>query len=107
MSKLLSSFFCILLISCLTQAQTLKIIPVPVKAEAMQGTFSISPDTKIVVSAPGAEKSAAFLNDYLKRFYGFELKTSKDKTGNAIDLSVTNASGNSIPGAYNMKVSSN
>ena len=105
MSKLLSFVFCILMISCLAQTQTLNIIPAPARAEAMQGTFSISPDTKIIFSAAGAEKSAAFLNDYLKKFYGFELKTTKKKTDNAIELTLTHSSNNSIPGAYNMNVS--
>ena len=104
MYKLLSAVFCMLIISGLTQAQTLNIIPAPVKAEAIQGTFFISPDTKIILSKPGTDKSATFLNDYLKKFYGFELGTTKKKTANAIDLSLTHASNNAIPGAYNMNV---
>ena len=46
------------------------------------------------------------INDYLKKFYGFELKTAKKKSGNAVDLSLTHASNGAIPGAYNMNVNS-
>ncbi|HEX5154960.1 MAG TPA: beta-N-acetylhexosaminidase [Parafilimonas sp.] len=100
----------ILVFVCLTTlcfSQSLKIIPQPVNAEVKQGSFTISTDTKIILSQPGTEKSAAFLNDYLKKFYGFELQTAKKKSGNSIDLSVTHTSNNAIPGAYNMNVGSN
>lgn len=77
MSKSLSLVFSFLMIASLAQSQTLNIIPAPVKAEAKQGTFLITPKTSIVVTSAAADKSAAFFNDYLEKFYGFKLNVSK------------------------------
>jgi len=104
MKKLM--IFVFVCLTTLCSSQSLNIIPQPLKAEVKQGNITITPDTKIIISAPGVEKSAAFLNNYLKKFYGFELKTAKKKAGNAIDLSITKASNNSVIGAYNMNVNS-
>jgi hexosaminidase len=106
MKKNLGLILFILMIPCLIQSQTLNIIPQPSGVEVKQGNFTITTDTKIILSSPGADKSAAFLNDYLKKFYGFELKTAKKKSGNAVDLSLTHVSNSSISGAYNMNVNS-
>jgi len=103
MKKLM--IFVFVCLTTLCSSQSLNIIPQPLKAEVKQGNITITPDTKIIISAPGVEKSAAFLNNYLKKFYGFELKTAKKKAGNAIDLSLTHASNNAIPGAYDMTIS--
>ena len=107
MKKLLSFILIIFLSVNFSNSQSLSIIPVPVKAEVKQGNFTITPDTKIITASAAADKSAAFFNDYLKQFYGFELKTSKKKTENAIDLALVHTVNSVIPGAYNMNVSSN
>ena len=104
MRKLLSCIAFGLTMSCLAQSQTLNIIPAPVKAEAKQGTFNLTPETKIVATSGAVDKSVAFLNDYLKKFYGFELKTTKKKAASTIELTVNNGSNS---GAYDLNVSGN
>ncbi len=102
MRKLLSCLAFGLTMSCLAQSQTLNIIPAPVKAEAKQGTFTITPDTKIVTTSGATDKSIAFLNDYLEKFYGFELKTTKKQAANTIELTAAKVSN---IGAYELNVS--
>jgi len=104
MSKLLSVVISVFMISSIAQSQTLNIIPAPVKAEAKQGTFTITADTKIVAASAAADKSAAFLNDYLTHFYGFELKVSKKKTSNAIELAAANGKSAAVSGFYTLNV---
>src|SRR3954451_15197997 len=88
-------------------SQSLNIIPQPAKAEIKQGTFTITPSTKIVFSASKVEKSAEFFNSYLKKYYGFELKTTKtNESKNVIELNYDRVD-NSIPGGYQMKVNNN
>ena len=81
MRKLLGFVFVILLMPCLTQSQSLNIVPEPAHAEVNQGTFTITPSTKIITEASGVDNSVNFLNSYLKKYYGFELKVSKNKPG--------------------------
>lgn len=86
------------------QPRTLNIIPTPAKAEVKQGQFAITPSTKIVCEASGVDKSASFFNKYLKKFYGFELKTTKKgESNNVIELNYDRTD-NEIPGAYEMTV---
>lgn len=107
MVKLLSIAFSLLMIAGFAQSQSLNIIPAPVKAEVKQGNFIITPSTKLILAATGAEKSAAFLNAYLKKFYGFQLTTSKQQNWkNAIVLNYEKFE-NSKPGAYELKVDGN
>ena len=88
-------------------SQSLNVIPQPAKAEIKQGTFTITPSTKIVFSASNVEKSAEFFNSYLKKYYGFELKTTKtNESKNVIELNYDRVD-NSIPGGYQMKVDNN
>jgi hexosaminidase len=107
MKNFLSLIFSASFLSCVAQQQTLNIIPAPAKVEIKQGNFNITASTKII-TAPGVDKSANFLNNYLKKYYGFELKTSKEKSAskNVIELSVKGLA-NSIPGAYEMDVDNN
>lgn len=86
---------------------SLNIIPEPAKAELKDGSFTISPSTKIIVETSDVANSINFLNDYLKKFYGFELKTSKEKpSGNFIELN-SRKDADSIPAAYKMQVDKN
>lgn len=86
-------------------AQTLNIIPAPVKAEAKQGTFIINSSTKIILEGSGTKKSADFLNSYLQEFYGFKLAIAKAGTAekNAVVLNFDKIE-NPIEGAYNFTV---
>src|SRR6187399_1679092 len=77
MNKKLCIAFSVLLISNLTQSQTLNIIPQPAKAEMREGNFSISSNTTIFYTQKGIDKSTGFLNAYLKANYGFVLPVQK------------------------------
>ena len=81
MRKFLSFISLILVMPCFTRSQTLNIIPHPAKVEVKEGNFTVTPSTKIILSASGVDKSVRFLNNYLKEYYGFELKVSKNKSG--------------------------
>ena len=61
-------------IQAFTQISPLTIIPVPVKMEVTGNRFTLSPATVLLVKDKGHASSAAFLNDYLQKFYGFSLK---------------------------------
>ena len=104
MKKLLLIVFILSTTFCFSQ--TLNIIPEPAKAEVKQGTFTITPETKIVYAAGDAEKSISFFNDYLKEYYGFELKSVKSKNDlkNVIQLDFKQMT-STIPDAYEMNVS--
>ncbi|NNV55001.1 beta-N-acetylhexosaminidase [Limnovirga soli] len=86
-------------------AQEINIIPQPASLKQGTGSFTISATTKIILAGSGTEKSAAFLNAYLKAYYGFELSTTKAKLPwkNAIVLNYDRMD-NGLPGAYNLTV---
>lgn len=85
------------------QAQSVNIIPQPAKMEVGQGHFTIDANTKIIVSGAGMEKSARFLNDYLQKFYGFNLKVIKGKAASGIVLKQA-AMTDGVDGAYTMNI---
>lgn len=84
-------------------AQSVNIIPQPAKMEVGQGHFTIDANTKIIVSGAGMEKSARFLNDYLQKFYGFNLKVIKGKAASGIVLKQA-AMTDGVDGAYTMNI---
>ncbi|MBN8718977.1 MAG: beta-N-acetylhexosaminidase [Sediminibacterium magnilacihabitans] len=85
------------------QAQSVNIIPQPAKMEVGQGHFTIDANTKIIVIGAGMEKSARFLNDYLQKFYGFNLKVIKGKAASGIVLKQA-AMTDGVDGAYTMNI---
>jgi hexosaminidase len=91
-------------------SQTLNVIPEPYKAEVKHGTFTITPATKIVVATPYGDKSAAFLNNYLKMYYGFSLSVVQGKQNaevkNAVVLNYDRMD-LSKPGGYDLEVDYN
>ncbi|MFL9485121.1 family 20 glycosylhydrolase [Chitinophagaceae bacterium LWZ2-11] len=104
MKKILSVLF--LFSFCFAQAQEVTIIPQPSYIKVQQGTFTVSADTKIIEVGRGTDNSASFLNDYLKKFYGFQLQIVKETKGswkNAIVLNYEKLKKN-IPGAYVMTI---
>lgn len=104
--KLIQLFTFLVILGNISIAQNvLNIIPAPVKAEKLPGDFTISANTKIILEGSGTENSAAFLNDYLQKYYGFRLAVLKhqDSKKNVIVLNFEKI-GNSIAGAYNMHV---
>ncbi|CAN5533854.1 hypothetical protein BH10BAC2_BH10BAC2_09190 [soil metagenome] len=104
MKRLLFCLSVFLTASCFAQS-LLNIIPAPVKVEVKEGIFTLAPSTKIVLEASNVEKSAAFLNKYIKEVYGFELKIVKGNAypENAIILNYDRLD-NELPGAYELKV---
>jgi hexosaminidase len=96
-----------LLLTTVTKAQDINIIPKPVRTVKTEGSFSITAATQIILEETGLEKSAQFLNDYLQQFYGFRLPVIRNgglrnKT-NLIRLDIEKMD-NSIPGAYTMVI---
>ncbi len=87
-------------------AQSVNIIPQPAKLEVGQGHFTIDANTKIVVSSSRMEKSARFLNDYLQKFYGFNLKLVKGNAASGIVLKQA-AMTDGVDGAYTMNIDKN
>lgn len=53
------------------------IIPEPLLLNPMPGSFVVNDQAAIQYSGKGAEKTAAFLNDYLQRNYNFKLPVSQ------------------------------
>ncbi len=92
----------------LAQAQDISIIPKPASVEPQKGVFTLSASTKIILEGSGTEKSAAFFNSYLKKFYGFQLPVVKIKSSekNAIVLNYDRID-HTVPGAYTMTVDNN
>ena len=75
--KYLLIFF--LVFNSLQALGQLNIIPQPVKAEIKQGNFIIKENTGISISGEELRPSLNFIQEYLKKFYGFSLK---EQTGN-------------------------
>ena len=86
-------------------SQEVSIIPKPVSLSVGEGKFALDRTTKIV-AAETLTRQVTFLNDYLKKFYGFTLNVTAASAGgsNAIVLANANKS-NPIPGAYKLNVS--
>ncbi|HYF30760.1 MAG TPA: family 20 glycosylhydrolase [Chitinophagaceae bacterium] len=104
MKKCLAIFF----ISCTLVAKAqLNIVPQPVKAVAGTGTFQLSDKTVLVLTDEGEKASANFLNDYLQRFYGFQLQTAKEAAGNYIRLTTRKFIQPGTEGKYSLQVNPN
>lgn len=83
----------------------LPIIPAPVNEIVKKGKFVITPSTTIVLASTNIENSAAFLNNYLKRLYGFELKIANRKTeGNNAVIIDGGLPNSRLSGSYEMTV---
>src|SRR5690349_7590010 len=54
----------------------LDIIPQPASTMMMQGSFTITPNTYILIPDSSLKNSADFFNDYLQKNYGFKLKVT-------------------------------
>src|SRR5574338_186685 len=68
-------------------SQEVNIIPKPVEMKVSNGNFILS-DKTVFLENKDANHSISFFNDYLYRFYGFQLKTVKNAKENYIRLSV-------------------
>jgi len=61
-------------------AQDLNIIPAPVSYKMGSGSFQLTPKTTIVIKDDAEVNTAAFLNDYLSKFYHLTLPVVKAKS---------------------------
>ncbi|MBS1600539.1 MAG: family 20 glycosylhydrolase [Bacteroidetes bacterium] len=85
-------------------AQQIAIIPQPASVIVGKGSFTINASTQIKFEGSGLENSANFLNDYLKKIYGFNLATTtKSAQKNVIVLNYERMD-NPIAGAYRIDV---
>src|SRR5690606_28553666 len=81
------------------------IIPAPVSLSRETGHFTLGPGTPLVLAGQGLEPSAAFLNDYLERYYGFRLKVSTapaDSNARGALVLGYRALGDPLKGAYTL-----
>ena len=100
-------YLSLLYVSMATRAQdNINIVPLPAEVKLGKGDFKITRNTHIILEGNGLEKSAEFLNDYLKKIVGFSLPIAK-KTGveNAIVLNYEKME-YKFPGAYRMDINS-
>ncbi len=100
-------FICLLMLASLSaMSQKLNIVPQPAEI-TMPGnaeTFAITKNTTIILQGTGLGKSADFLNEYLKKYYGFELGTSKLDAGNNSIVLGLQQMDSSISGSYTMTI---
>ena len=110
------SFLVVMLLSChFLTAQKINIIPKPTSVTEKTGSFTIKQNTAIVARTKDEIKSANFLNDYLKKYYGFTLPVksagkkgiiitaaSNGKDGYTLDAGkkAVTIKGSSAPGAF-------
>jgi hexosaminidase len=64
---------CFLLLSELSSAQQISIIPRPVKLEKVEGSFTLTPETVIVAKSKGVKPVAEYLRDLLAPAIGMKL----------------------------------
>ena len=94
----------LLLVSPTLFAQV-NIIPQPASLIINSGTFTINPATVITVQDEGDRLTANFFIDYVKRYYGIELKFGENNN-NFIRLNTLKFIQPGTEGKYNMKVTS-
>ncbi|HEU4791096.1 MAG TPA: beta-N-acetylhexosaminidase [Flavobacterium sp.] len=84
---MVKSFIALLLLcNAVSFAQEVSIIPQPVEVIKSAGSFIINTKTSLVVTNDENKKTVAFLNKYLKDYYGFELPVVKKADENCIKL---------------------
>ena len=97
-----------LLLFCFSSlmAQKINIVPMPaeMKMPKIAATFPLTSKTTIVLKGTGLEKSAAFLNDYLKKYYGFNLNIANDDKGKDAIVLNTQSMDSAVAEAYQMTV---
>jgi hexosaminidase len=102
--RLLSTFL-IAAISTQSFAQFVNIIPKPQQLEIKSGSFILSPATVIVLGDANEKATAAFFNQHLKTYYGFQLKTAKAAAKNFIRFSTKRMIQPGTEGKYDLNVS--
>ena len=87
------------LLPLFTLGQLTSVIPQPASLEIKNGSFTITPNTYLLAIGSGIENSVNFINNYLKKYYGFQLKKEiKPRLLNVVILNYERID-NSLPGA--------
>ncbi|RTL53400.1 MAG: beta-N-acetylhexosaminidase [Sphingobacteriales bacterium] len=68
------------------QNANIRIIPEPVKLTVQKGIFTITPKTALAVSDKGDLHAANFFNQYLKKYYHFQLQIKEHPTPGSITI---------------------
>lgn len=92
--------------SLLSGAQDINIIPQPAELTKSEGSFTITPYTIMVVVNAADDKAVAFLNSYLQKFYGFQLRKAKTALFNFIRLTTAQTLVAGKEGAYTIDIDS-
>lgn len=101
---------CLMLLTKISFSQN-NIIPVPANYQEGNGSFTISPTSKIVLLGSNLKKSATQLQKQIEKMFGFTVQIIEQKTKastgkNNIVLNYARLD-YPIPGAYNLSVTSN
>lgn len=101
--------FISLLLMIAGHSQEITIIPKPSEVKLGQGKFLLTNKTSILAYLDDQAKTAAMLNDYLKRFYGFTLPIKKkiEKTDSYIFFSGIHAESSFPNEGYRLSVQKN
>ncbi|TAL46686.1 MAG: beta-N-acetylhexosaminidase, partial [Chitinophagaceae bacterium] len=75
-----------LLLPVFISAQESNIIPRPVDAKVLNGNFTISPKTVVVITDEGDQPAADFFISYVKQYYSLSLRKAKVASKNFIRL---------------------
>lgn len=104
--SLFNLFFCLLLAQ--KQNDILPLIPQPLKVTSSQGEFILSKNTVFYTEDKALIKEMAFLNEYLKKNNGFEIKQSTNPLEkNSLKLMRVITPKDSIIGGYDLSISAN
>ena len=106
MKKILAILLILAAIKSQSQSNANKypITPRPQQLIPKSGSFNLSASTVLLLDDAGQKQSANFLNDYLKRFYGFTLKVATKATKNYIRLGVKRLLVKGIEGKYDVQI---
>ncbi|HEX4373580.1 MAG TPA: beta-N-acetylhexosaminidase, partial [Puia sp.] len=88
-----------------SHAQQINITPKPVSVLVKEGSYQITPQTKIFLAKSTLQNSADFFNDYLQKFYGFKLAVVTKQANNSIEFTTNkNIAESKRTDGYSLKV---
>jgi hexosaminidase len=92
-------------VAMLSIAQPVSITPEPAQMimPRIAANYPVTSLSAVGFKGRALDPSAAFLNDYLKKFYGYQLAVNPAKKATDINLSVK-ADAGGVPGAYTLQV---
>jgi hexosaminidase len=107
MKQRLFAFAFYLSLASIVHSQNISIVPKPAFAELRNGSFTLSPSTRLFVEDEDLKRSASFFNDYLQKMYGFRLREGNKKESNGIIVLKKGNIKSAIEGAYEMRIEKN